>query len=72
MREGLDTGVAEQPVGQISEGAELALSFYPGISSLLPQRGRIFAGTNGLHTPFFDAKRIQLEAFELRLVNVRL
>src|SRR6202043_2100793 len=53
LREGLDTGIAEQPVGQIREGAELAL--HPGISSLPPQRGRIFAGTHGLHTSFLMA-----------------
>src|ERR1700694_2150993 len=32
LREGLDTGVAEQPVGQIREGTELALSSYTPVS----------------------------------------
>jgi len=30
------------------------------------------AGTNGLHTIIFDGEYIQIEAFELRPVNVRL
>jgi hypothetical protein len=42
LREGLDTGVAEQPVvGQIRKGQNLLSHPNPDISSLLPQRGRI-------------------------------
>jgi len=45
--------------------------FFGRFRPLLPQKVRSFAGTNGLHTSF-NCERIQIEAFELRLVNVRL
>ena len=50
LREGLDTGVAEQPVGQIRKGAELALSSYPPVSPVFCRKRQDLCKYNGLHT----------------------
>ena len=72
MREGLDTGVAKQPVGQIREGAELALSSYTPVSPVFCRKEAGSCGYKWAAHLIFDGERIQIEAFELRLVNVRL
>jgi hypothetical protein len=72
LREGLDTRVAEQPVvGQIRKGQNLLSHPNPDISSLCRKEAGSCGYKCAAHL-IFDGEHIQIEAFELRPVNVRL
>src|ERR1700736_5892465 len=63
LREGLDTGVAEQPVGQIREGAERALSSCTPVSPVSAAKRQDLCGYKWAAHLIFEGEHIQIEAF---------